>query len=70
MIDLLLFWTVDAHQCWEIGLADTVMHAAGVWAYIQNIRRECFEHASYCMPYVFFFKGYTFIARYILKVMP
>lgn len=28
MIELLLFWTVDAHQCWEIGCVGALMHAA------------------------------------------
>lgn len=28
MIELLLFWTVDAHQCWEVGCVGALMHAA------------------------------------------
>lgn len=28
VIELLLFWTVDAHQYWEIGRGEAVMHIA------------------------------------------
>lgn len=45
-VELLLFWTDDAHQFWEIGCVDAEQHVAvrmlGVWAHIGNKRHECF----------------------------